>query len=407
MISKICYALERRNMLEDFRCVAVALSGGADSVSMLHALSALAEKYDISIRAIHVNHGIRGVDADADEQFCRNLCEEMNIPIDIFYFDVPKIAAEQGKGLEECGRDCRYQCFEEIHRRYNCAIATAHTLSDSAETVLMNIARGCGIAGVRGIPPKRGYIIRPLIYASREDIENYCSENGLQYVTDQTNFDVTYSRNRIRHEIIPQMKILNPEFMQSVARLNEAAAQDEDFLSAQADAVLNDAKIEEKAWQVKKLDNLHPSLKNRIIIAMVIEICGKSPDFTHISLIDKLITEKRGAVSLSNGKNISVCDGLIGEFFQAEAAEKWSFAAEEKLILPCGRTVCVEVVTYDDFVNRAKKDQSLFKKVISCDIIKDNAVIRNRREGDFFSPSGRGVSKKIKKPPPKRGLFTE
>lgn len=397
MISKVCYALERWKMLDNFRCVAVALSGGADSVSLLHSLSVLAENYDISIRAIHVNHGIRGADADADEHFCRDLCEGMNIPIDVFHFNVPEIAAAQGKGLEECGRDCRYQCFEDIHNRYNCAVATAHTLSDSAETVLMNIARGCGIAGVRGIPPRRDYIIRPLICASREDIEAYCNENDLQYVTDQTNFDIAYSRNRIRHEIIPQMKILNPGFMQSIARLNESAAQDEDFLSAQAENILKKAQVGEKSWQIKKLDSLHPSLKNRVIIAMASKICGKVPDFAHISLIDNLIAQKSGAVSLSNGKNISIQNGLIGEFVHSVPAEKWAFEASEKIILPCGRTIYIEVLPYDNFVNRAKKDQSLFKKAISCDIIKNNAIIRNRRDGDIFSPSGRGLSKKIKK----------
>lgn len=397
MISKVCYALERWNMLDDFRCIAVALSGGADSVSLLHVLSELAEKYAFSLRAIHVNHGIRGAEADADEQFCRDLCEKKNIPIDVFHFYVPKIAAEQGKGLEECGRECRYQCFEKIHNRYNCAVATAHTLSDSAETVLMNIARGCGISGVRGIPPRREYIIRPLICAAREDIENYCSENNLQYVTDQTNFDIEYSRNRVRHKIIPQMKTLNPEFMQSIARLNEAASQDEDYLSSQAEMILKDAEIGMNRWQVKKLDKLHLSLKKRVIIAMASQICGKSPDFTHISMIEKLMSEKNGAVSLNNGKNISVQNGIIGEFIQPKAAESWAFKAEERVTLPCGKIVCVEVVPYDVFVNRAKKEQYLFKNAISCDIIKNNALIRNRREGDFFSQAGRGAGKKLKK----------
>lgn len=397
MISKVCYALERRNMLDGFGCVAVALSGGADSVSLLHVLSVLAEKYGFSLRAIHVNHGIRGADADADERFCRELCGKMNIPLDVYHFDVPQIAAEQGKGLEECGRDCRYKCFEEIHNRYNCAVATAHTLSDSAETVIMNIARGCGIAGVRGIPPKRGYIIRPLICASREDVEAYCLENSLQYVTDQTNFDTVYNRNRIRHEIIPQMKIFNPELMQSIARLNEAAASDEDYLSNQAEMILKEAEIGKNMWQIKSFEALHSAIKNRIIIIMITEITGKAPDFAHISSVERLMDEKSGAVSLSGGRNISVRNGVIGELVKAETSEKWSFQAGETIALPCGRIVRITVMSYDDFVKRAKKEQTLFKNAISCDIIKDNAFIRNRSEGDCFSPSGRGMSKKIKK----------
>lgn len=397
MISKVCYALERWKMTENVDCIAVALSGGADSVSLLHVLDSLSDKYGYSMRAIHVHHGIRGEDADADEQFCRDLCEKMNIPIDVFHFNVPEIAAEQGKGLEECGRDCRYKCFEEIHSIHNCAIATAHTLSDSAETVLMNIARGCGIAGVRGIPPVRDYIIRPLICAAREDIEKYCSDNNLQYVTDQTNFDVVYNRNRIRHEIIPQMKILNPEFMQSIVRLNESASNDEDYLSSQAEMILKNAEIGKNKWQVKQLDTLHPALKNRVIITMITEICGKVPDFTHVSLTEKLLSEKSGAVSLSNGKNISVKNGVIGEFVQQKTINRWEFKAEECVSLPCGKKARIEVLTYDDFVSRVKKDQSLFKNAIACDIIKNNALIRNRREGDFFSQAGRGAGKKIKK----------
>lgn len=398
MIEKVCRAIERWNMLEEASCVAVGLSGGADSVSLLHSLYSLREKYGFSLRAVHVNHGIRGEAADRDEAFCVEFCEKLGIPIEVFHFDVPAIAARQGKGLEECGRCCRYECFEKICEKYSCRIATAHTLSDSAETMLLNIARGCGISGLRGIPAVRGNIIRPLILCSREDVEQYCAENGLSFVTDETNFDDAYSRNRVRLNIIPELKKLNPDFLEAAARLSDSAAADEQYLRENTVKALSFAANEDgKSWKVDEIKEFPAAIRRRAIIEICETLFDKSPDFTHIQLVESVINAGSGAVTLGKDAVLTVFNGMLCAAVKHEAAGEWKLAAAERLTLPDGREAFVERVTYDEFVNRAKNNKLLFKSAVGCDIISVNTFLRNRREGDFFSPAGRGVTKKVKK----------
>lgn len=155
MIGKVRRTLHEHFMLDSSRSVLVGLSGGADSVSLLHALLELAGEFYITVRAAHINHGIRGENADRDERFCRELCDRLGVPLECVRLDVPAIAAQRGIGLEECGRQCRYEQFARIAREHECAIATAHTLSDSVETVLFNLARGSALSGAAGIPAVR------------------------------------------------------------------------------------------------------------------------------------------------------------------------------------------------------------------------------------------------------------
>lgn len=214
----------------------VAFSGGADSRTALSVCQRLAAKRGVPLAAVHVNHGIRGAEADRDEAFCRAVCREENIPFFCRRCDVPAEAARTGQGLEETARRMRYRFFAGICRENPSYtyLVTAHTATDLLETQIFRLCRGSGTLGMAGIPPRRGKIVRPLITATREEILEYIRENGLSYVTDSTNADVAYSRNRIRQTVLPELRKLNPKLEAAALRLAESARRDSDCLDGMA-----------------------------------------------------------------------------------------------------------------------------------------------------------------------------
>ncbi|MCM1544504.1 MAG: tRNA lysidine(34) synthetase TilS, partial [Ruminococcus sp.] len=176
MICKIISTIEKYDMLTNVKSVVVGVSGGADSICLLHFLSKIREKYGIVLSAVHINHNIRGEEAKRDENFVRCFCNSLGIECHVFSIDVPKLAKDLSLSEEECGRKVRYECFNKINAD---AVAVAHTLSDSIETVIFNLTRGTGLKGVCGIPPVRDNIIRPLIEITRDEVEEYCEMIGL------------------------------------------------------------------------------------------------------------------------------------------------------------------------------------------------------------------------------------
>ncbi len=401
MISKVNEAIERWSMLNDCSGVVVGLSGGADSVSLLYIMREICAEKNKIIRAVHINHGIRGAEADRDELFCRRLCEKIQVPVDVFSFDIPQLSKAEGIGLEECGRKYRYRCFEKISEQYNLRIATAHTLSDSAETVLLNITRGCGIAGLRGIPAVRDRIIRPLILSSRDDIERYCADNSIEYVTDETNFDDSYSRNRVRLRVIPELKKLNPDFLSAIERLSYTAYEDDQYLGNEAINALNAAAEGENAWQVNGVYGLPIAIRNRALMQVGEIISGKPVDFTQLQLLINMLNAGSGAVTLSGGKVVCISNGILCERTQISAVRaEWEVEFKPGTELPDGRCIRVEVLDCAEFVKRNEFDKSLFKFAVDYDIINKSeyrCILRNRRNGDRFAPSGRGVTKTLKK----------
>ena len=207
MLDKALSAVEKYNMLSPGAAVIAAVSGGADSMAMLLFLMKISERYSLSLTVAHVNHGLRGEEARRDEEYVRSFCEKNSLRFEVLHADVAALAKQSGETCEECGRRVRYEFFESIDK--NAKIATAHTASDNAETMLFNLARGSSLKGLCGIPPVRGNIIRPLIFCTREDIEAFCRENSLDFVTDSTNLTLDYSRNKIRHIAVPALKEIN------------------------------------------------------------------------------------------------------------------------------------------------------------------------------------------------------
>ena len=209
--------------------ILVALSGGADSVCLLSALL----ECGADVSAFHLNHGIRGEEADRDEEFCRSLCNRLGVPFSSERADIPAISAEKGIGIEEAARNVRYDKLNREATRINADyIATAHNADDNVETVIFNLVRGCSPDGLCGIPKIRGNIIRPLLDSTREEIEEYLCKKGLSYVTDSTNSDIAYTRNKIRHSVLPVLRSINPALSASVARMCESIRDDKAYFES-------------------------------------------------------------------------------------------------------------------------------------------------------------------------------
>ena len=205
MEEKVLRAIEKFGMLDGVNDVTVALSGGADSMCLLHSLLVIKDTYSLNITAAHLNHMIRGKEALRDEEFVIEQCKKIGVQLFVERVDVPLFARENKISIELAARKVRYEFFERVAKG---AVATAHTASDNIETVILNMTRGASLKGLCGIPPKRDRFIRPLICCTRSDVEAYCAKNNIQFVTDSTNLTDEYTRNNIRHNIYNIIKIL-------------------------------------------------------------------------------------------------------------------------------------------------------------------------------------------------------
>ena len=228
---RICETIKKHGMLSGGDSIIVCLSGGADSVALLFSLLESAGRLGIkSLSAVHVNHLIRGEEAYADERFCISLCERLGVGIRVFHVDVPHEASESGESLELAARRARYRIFDSLHDETGVLFATAHNMNDNAETVIHSLLRNRAGSALSGIPPVRGFYIRPLIETTRPEIEEYLGSIGESYVIDSTNSDESYTRNFIRHSVIPLLETRYPSLVRSLFELSENMRQDERLL---------------------------------------------------------------------------------------------------------------------------------------------------------------------------------
>ncbi|MDE7226195.1 MAG: tRNA lysidine(34) synthetase TilS, partial [Ruminococcus sp.] len=234
MIEKIHAFIEKYDMINSGDTVICGLSGGADSVCLLLSLLRLSEDMGFSVEAVHVNHCLRGEESDRDENFCRQLCLMLNVLFTAVSCDVGSHAESESISLEQAARDMRYQALQRIADGKK--IATAHNADDNIETILLNLVRGSGIKGLSGIPPVRGNIIRPLLTISRNEIEEYLSSENQDYVTDSTNLTDDYTRNKIRHNVIPVLKTINSSLADTTARTAEVLRSENDFIESETNS---------------------------------------------------------------------------------------------------------------------------------------------------------------------------
>lgn len=300
-------AMKKYGMAPQFALV--GFSGGADSTALMCFLTEACG--NVRVAAVHVNHGIRGADADADEEFCRAFCAERGIEFHAVHIDV--IAACRGVAVEETARKMRYAALSDMAKKLGAdAIALAHTAGDNAETALFNMSRGCGISGL-GIPPVREEngikIIRPLILATREEILEYLSKKGVSFVTDKTNYDEKYTRNFLRQSVVPELEKVNAQAIKNIAALSERARVDEDFIDVFASFCFERG----EASDISKLRAFHPAVLSRVIMKAARAGGAGTLSFVHVEAVEKLIkTGKSGdRCDLPGDVSALVADGKL------------------------------------------------------------------------------------------------
>ncbi len=376
MLDKIRKTIIKYDMLSLSNDVTVALSGGADSVALLVALIELKEELKITLSAFHLNHMLRSEEADRDESFVRELCKRYNIPLTVCRENIKEIAKARGESIELCARNVRYELYKKHSKG---VVATAHTMSDNLETVIYNLVRGSGIKGLTGIPPVRDNIVRPLIDCSREEVEAFLKERNIGFVTDSTNLSDDYSRNFIRHNIIPQLKKLNPSAEQTVMNGSANLREDADFLDRMA------AKI---YCIVQKLDAIdcellcdqHPAVAKRVLARYYSEKSGFMPDSLHtVRMYETAING--GKISLPFNMYAEKKDGLF------KIAEE-----KEKIVARYQTEIVYGKMENDNIVYNL-----LLKNTIDCDRIVGSLKVRTRQEGDKIRLSGRNCTKSLKK----------
>lgn len=388
MNNLILNTIKKYNLIQNNDKVIVALSGGADSVSLLNALYSLKETYNLTLYAAHVNHNLRGDEAKRDEDFCIVLCKNYDIQLFTKNVDVKQLAKSQKISEELCGRNERYSFFEELSQKLGAKVATAHTASDNAETLIFNIARGASVSGVGAIPPQRGNIIRPLIEVTRAQIEAYCAENNLNYVTDSTNLEDDYTRNKIRHSVIPVLKQINPQFESMAMHLCENAREVSNFIDNQTKTAIEMCSLN-FGYDCKKLLEFDTAILKNAIVKICEQNGAISVEQKHISLICDII-KSGGAVDLANGctavakQNIFrvVKNSKDDEFVEVKFDKNLSFDYDNKYY---------SVKEINDI-----SDKELLN-CINSDIIGKNAVFRTRKAGDKFTYCKRKVTKPLRK----------
>ena len=297
---KVLAAIRQYDMLRDCRKVTVALSGGADSVALLHSLKTLQGELGIELSACHVNHNLRGEESDGDEAYVRQLCRELDLTLRVFSVDVSGSAAKH-RSTEETARELRYGAFARVSRELGSRVATAHNACDNTETVLLNLLRGTGLKGLCGVPPVRDYLIRPLLLCTRDEIEEYCGENGLRYVTDSTNASTAYTRNKIRLELMPKLLEINPSLHEGVGRMTSALGEDSRFLEDMAKNALEEAKAGEGVYSCEMLKGLPEPLLHRVVSLMLREK-GTEPTALRITGFSEIIKSGTGKINIEKNK---------------------------------------------------------------------------------------------------------
>lgn len=388
MICKVEETISRYKMLKNNDTVIVALSGGSDSMTLLDVLFRLRDKYNLKLIAAHINHCLREAESDRDEAFVKTYCEEKGIECRVLKINVSD-CRENGESVEEAGRRIRYGFFKSIDE--NAKIATAHNLSDRVETFLFNLTRGTGTKGLCSIPAVRDNIIRPLINITKEEIVDYCKENNIPFVTDSTNNSDIYTRNNIRHNVVPVFRNINPKFEHSVSKTVDAVTEDEIFLLSMAEDLYVKSKLD-NGFSVEILSNAPKPVLKRTVIKILSEKCKSMVEAKHIlSVIDLL--SNGGSVQIANGVTVRVRKNVL-DFPKFEEIEPWCMKFSEGMIkYPYGILNVHKNVT--DGTQKCNKQVLL--NSIDCDKIVGTIKIRCRKSSDKFRLQKNSLEKPLKK----------
>ena len=402
MYNKVIETIKKFNMLNNGENIVVGLSGGADSCALTHILTRLSGKMDLHITAVHINHGIRGEEAERDEKSAEEFCRRLNIEFIAYHCDIPSEAAKRGIGEEEAGRLVRYEKFYETAEKKNGAkTAVAHNMNDKAETLIMNLCRGAGMKGLAGIKPVGGSIIRPLIFCTRDEIEKYCDDNNIEYCTDSTNLQNEYTRNKIRNILLPWLsENINPAAGMNMANASELLREEEEYLESKAQEqykkLLKDSGDGFVSLNADGLASEHSVIRRRVLRIALRSLRPDMRDFgrKHIENAEDILMGDTGRrISLPGGITVSKGYGLINILYDREKQGAFCYDIEPGKKYFIKETERYVLLSLNEEKN-IKNAVNICTKKIDYDKIKDKIQLRTRQTGDFISiKNGR---KKIK-----------
>ena len=406
IFEKVIKTIKEHDLIEQDDKVIVALSGGPDSVCLLHILNRLKEDLNLEIYAAHLNHQIRGLEAQKDAYYVAQLCESMGITYFIRSIDVPEYCKRKGFSIEEGARKLRYEMFEEIKDKTKSnKVAIGQNLNDQAETVMMRIMRGTGLKGLKGIDYIRnGDIIRPILDISRSEIEEYCDKYDLKPRIDKTNLESIYTRNKIRLELLPYMKDnFNENVIESIVRMSSSLKNDNDYIETNANEIFIDiTNINDKVVEIDidKYKKLHIAMKSRIVRKAIESIYGSTKNIEQKHIDDVFELESDDKID----KQINLPNGI----FVYRKEKKFILTTEEIIIedikfcynIPSNgykkiKEIGIIVETQTANINSYRGSKSnKDTKVFDLNKIKGGLVVRNKEDGDKIKLSV--GSKKIK-----------
>lgn len=390
---KFLESIKRYKLIDKNDNILIAFSGGPDSSILLHLLVKFKEYFQINnIYVAHLNHSLRK-ESDKDELFCKKLADKYNLKFFSKKVDIKLVSKENKLSIEEAGRIERYKFFNELTQQYKInKIATAHHLSDLTESIVLWFIQG-NKKGLKGFRPKEGNIIRPLYLLLKEEILDYCHKNNIPYLTDLSNYSPIYLRNKVRLDIIPKLKEINPNLENSLLILSQLQDFDESFLNEKSEEMYKEV-IEECFVNLDKLNNLPKPFIYRILIKWIYENTGVYLSYSQIlSILD--ILNKKGEKEFRINKDYKIIKSydklIISEVENMENLDiKYKLKVGEKVYI---KELNVEIESFVMNVKDYKKEYN-----IECfDLPIDSEFeIRTRKEGDKFLPFGRKTEKKLK-----------
>ncbi|MCJ7822411.1 MAG: tRNA lysidine(34) synthetase TilS [Armatimonadetes bacterium] len=382
--------------------VLVAISAGPDSTALLHALVQLRTRRRFRVRACHVHHGQRGEEANADAAFARTLARSLRVPFSQHRADVRAFADENRVSIETAARTVRYQALERAADRAGASrIATGHTADDQAETVLMNLLRGTGPTGLAGIPSVRGRLIRPLLDVTRADVEAYCNAQHLEYRLDSSNLDRAFTRNRIRHDLLPALRVAQPRVDAILCRLADIMGAENDYMAAQTAHALREVgaqRPEEIGVACAPFALLPKALQRRVLRAAVARLKGDELDI-ELERVEALVAL---ALSGRTGAIVELPGGVRAERTYGEVVFSLvappSPAVSREWSLPVPGEVILQELGMALTAARSRARRAPASPMSALLDAQDNALpltVRTRRRGDRFTPFGMKGSVKL------------
>ncbi|OGP88689.1 MAG: tRNA lysidine(34) synthetase TilS [Deltaproteobacteria bacterium RBG_19FT_COMBO_43_11] len=405
MINKVKETIEKYSLLNRGDKVIVALSGGSDSVALLAALVQIAPQMDLSLIVAHINHKLRGEESDEDEKFCRNLSVKMGL---VFVSEkMNKTESHKGISPEDFYRRERYLFLNKVAKDNQAEkIALGHHLQDQAETVLLNLFRGSGLEGLKGILPMRdGKFIRPLIEVSRKQIISFLNESGIAYRQDSSNENNKYLRNKIRRDLIPYLKKeFNPRVEDNLAQMAQILRREDEFVRQHVFQAMESPYIQRQpnriSLNIQYISKLHKAIRFRLFKALLESLnpAKNGFSFIHIKSLEKLTHDQKSGKRISLPLSIVASREYENLILERKNIRPEKIRYEYEMSVPGSVRVSERNINVRlQIVNRDYIDFKSDKKVyLDLNKIRKPLILRNRREGDWFEPLGMRGRQKIK-----------